>query len=60
MEANGQVVTETLVSSPKVRATVIGFFELVHGRIDRIVEYWPDPFEPMAERSHLVEIMPPA
>lgn len=60
LDGDSQVVTETLVSSPKVRATVIGFFEIVDGKIDRIVEFWPDPFEPMAERSHLVEMMPPA
>jgi ketosteroid isomerase-like protein len=34
---------------------VVSFFELRDGRIWRMTEFWPDPFEPAAWRAQLVE-----
>lgn len=36
-------------------ARVISFFELRHGRIARMTEFWPDPMEAAAWRSQWVE-----
>ena len=35
-------------------ATAISFFELEDGRITRIVDYWPEPYEPpLRNTSHI-------
>lgn len=51
------VVSHVGVSDGVQQAEAISFFTVVDGRIARIVEYWPDPFEPRADRSQLVERM---
>lgn len=33
----------------------IAFFELDGGRITRITDFWPEPYEPPPGREHLVE-----
>jgi hypothetical protein len=33
----------------------IAFFEFHHGRITKITDFWPEPYEPPAGREHLVE-----
>jgi ketosteroid isomerase-like protein len=33
----------------------IAFFEFADGRITRITDFWPDPYEPPPGREHLVE-----
>jgi ketosteroid isomerase-like protein len=43
------------VTSPAVRAVVISFFAARDGRIWRMREYWPDPFEAAAWRAEWVE-----
>jgi|SRR5690606_30377987 len=53
-DANG-AVTETTVTDGDMRATAVTFFTVRDGRIHRIVEYWPDPFEPGSERQAWVE-----
>lgn len=59
--ANGsEVVTDTLVSDGVVHARAVSFFTVVDGRITRLVEYWPDPYTPPANRAHLVEQGPAA
>ncbi len=35
--------------------TAISFFELEHGLIKQIVEYWPDPYDPPKRNFDLVE-----
>lgn len=51
------VVTQVSVTDGTQSAEPISFFTVEQGRISRLVEYWPDPFEPPANRSHLVERM---
>jgi ketosteroid isomerase-like protein len=33
----------------------IAFFEVADGRITRITDFWPEPYEPPPGREHLVE-----
>jgi uncharacterized protein involved in tolerance to divalent cations/ketosteroid isomerase-like protein len=51
------VVTQVGVTDGVRSAEAISFFSVEDGRISRIVEYWPDPFEPRPERRHRVERM---
>ena len=53
----GQAVSEVSVTDGVQRGTAISIFEVVDGRIVRLVEYWPDPFPAPANRAHLVESM---
>lgn len=55
--AGNEVVTQVSVSDGVQRAEPISFFTVEGGRIRRLVEYWPDPTEPMPNRRHLVEPM---
>jgi len=33
----------------------IAFFELRDGRISKITDFWPEPYDPPSGREHLVE-----
>jgi hypothetical protein len=52
-----QAVSDVSVSDGVQHARAITFFSVDGGRIRRIVEFWPEPYEPHADRAHLVEIM---
>ena len=41
-----------------VPQTCVGFYELEGGRIRRIVEYWPEAYEPPARHSRHVQRLP--
>jgi GNAT superfamily N-acetyltransferase/ketosteroid isomerase-like protein len=49
------VVTEVDVSDGTQHGHAISFFTLRDGLVQRIVEYWPDPFPAPPDRAHLVE-----
>jgi len=51
------VVTDVSITDGVRVARAISFFTLTDRRISRLVEYWPEPFEAPANRSHLVEPM---
>lgn len=51
------VVTQVSVSDGEQHAEPISFFTVEDGRIVRLREYWPEPYPPPANRSHLVELM---
>lgn len=51
------VVTEVDVTDGVQQGRAISFFTVQDGRVQRIVEYWPDPFAAPAARAHLVERM---
>jgi predicted SnoaL-like aldol condensation-catalyzing enzyme len=51
------VVTQVSVSDGLQTAEPISFFMVTAGKIEHLVEYWPDPFEPSQARRHLVERM---
>jgi len=48
-------VSEVDVSDGVQSAKAISFFTVAHGRIERIVEFWPEPYPARSERAHLVE-----
>ncbi len=50
-----QVVTHVAIGDGVQVAEAISFFEVVDGRIARLVEYWPEAYAPPANRAHLVE-----
>ena len=52
-----EVVSDVIVTDGVQRARAISFFEVSEGRIMRLVEFWPEPYEPPANRAHLVERM---
>ena len=43
------------VTDGKATAQVISFFIVRMGKIGKLVEYWPEPYDAPAHRSHLVE-----
>lgn len=47
--------SDVTVSAPSVTARVVSFFALRDGRIWRMTEFWPDPFEAPAWRVPLAE-----
>jgi ketosteroid isomerase-like protein len=49
------VVTEVDVTDGEQRGRAISFFTVNDGRVQRIVEYWPDAFEAPSHRAHLTE-----
>ena len=56
MVAGGnEVASDVSVSDGERHDRAISFFTVVEGRITRIVEYWPQPYEAPANRRHLVE-----
>jgi hypothetical protein len=57
LASGNDVVTQVSVSDGVQRAEPISFFTVEQGTIVRLMEYWPDPTEPMPSRSHLVERM---
>lgn len=50
-----EVATRVSVTDGVVQAVAVSFFTVRGGRITRIVEYWPEPFEPATDRRHLTE-----
>ncbi len=52
------VVSDVGVTDGVLVARAISFFTVVDGRVARIVEFWPDPFDAPANRAHLVEAIP--
>lgn len=50
-----QAVSETLISDGARESLAISFFECADDRITRIVEYWPEPFQPPEWRARWVE-----
>jgi ketosteroid isomerase-like protein len=51
------VVTQVSVSDGKQTGEPISFFTVEQGKITQLVEYWPEPFSPQANRSNLVELL---
>lgn len=43
------------VTDGKLRARAISFFTVESGLISKIVEFWPDPYEPPFDRSEYTE-----
>lgn len=52
-----QAVSDVSVTDGVQSARAISFFTIAHGRITRLVEFWPEPYPAPANRAHLVEMM---
>jgi hypothetical protein len=50
-----EAVSEVEVTDGVERAKAISLFAVSRGRIERIVEYWPEPYAGAPNRAHLVE-----
>ena len=57
VDGEAEAVSDVSVTDGVQSARVISFFTVDQGKILRLVEFWPDPYEPLANRAHLVEIM---
>ena len=55
--SESEAVSEVEVTDGVQRARAISFFTVVQGKITRLVEFWPGPYAPPANRAHLVEAM---
>jgi ketosteroid isomerase-like protein len=53
--STSEVVTQVSVTDGTQSAEPVSFFTVVGGRIASLVEYWPEPFAPAANRLHLTE-----
>ena len=52
-----EAVSEVSVTDGVQHAKALSFFEIAAGKVSRIVEYWPEPYDPPSGRAHLVERM---
>jgi len=52
-----EAVSDVSITDGVQQARAISFFETADGRVRRLVEYWPEPYEAPANRAHLVEPM---
>ena len=55
--SESEAVSDVSVTDGVQSARAISFFTVAAGRIARLVEYWPDPYDAPAHRAHLVERM---
>ena len=54
-----EAVSDVSVSDGVQTARAISFFEIRDEKILKMVEYWPDPFPPRPDRSHLTQNIEP-
>ena len=54
---DGEAVSDVSVTDGVQHARAISFFSIDDGRISRLVEFWPEPYDAPPNRSHLVEPM---
>jgi ketosteroid isomerase-like protein len=52
-----KLVSDVSITDGVQRARALSFFIVANGKIQKIVEFWPDPFVAPENRRHLVEIM---
>ena len=52
-----EAVSDVGVTDGVLDVRAITFFEVADGRVRRIVEWWPEPYDAPANRAHLVEKM---
>lgn len=53
-ERNGSLLFRWVVDDSEP-SLAIAFFEAADGLITKIIDFWPEPFEPLPGRQHLVE-----
>ncbi|WP_280151044.1 nuclear transport factor 2 family protein [Piscinibacter sp. XHJ-5] len=52
---DSEAVSDVSVTDGVQHGRAISFFTVRDGRIHRQVEFWPEPYEPPANRKHLME-----
>ena len=52
-----EAVSDVSITDGVQQARAISFFEVADGRVKRLVEYWPEPYDAPPDRAHLVELM---
>ena len=52
---DSEAVSEVSITDGTQAARAISFFTIAHGKVTRLVEYWPEPYEAPSGRAHLVE-----
>ena len=57
VDGEAEAVSDVSVTDGVQNARVISFFTVDQDKILRLVEFWADPYEPLANRAHLVEMM---
>ena len=57
--APNEVVTQVDITDGTQSASAISFFEVSDGKIQRLVEYWPEKYAPPSNRAHLTEPLSP-
>lgn len=50
-----EAVSDVLVTDGVQHARAVSFFTVEHGKIVRMVEFWPEPYEAPFDRSQFVE-----
>ena len=55
--SGADVVTQVGITDGVLSAVALSFFTVAGGRIVRLVEWWPEPYDAPAHRGHLVEPM---
>jgi len=50
-----EVVTDVSVTDGVQHARAVSFFTVAEGKIIRLVEYWPEPYDAPTNRAHLVD-----
>lgn len=53
--SGAEVVSDVSVTDGSMKARAISFFEIRDGKIERIVEFWPEPYLAPENRAHLTE-----
>jgi ketosteroid isomerase-like protein len=53
-----EAASDVSVTDGKQVGRAISFFTVARGKITKLVEFWPEPFDAPANRAHLVERMP--
>lgn len=57
LASGDEVVTQVSLTDGVQKAEPVSFFTVRGGKIVAMTEYWPEPFEPAANRAHLVSRM---
>ena len=52
-----EAVSDVSITDGAFQARAVSFFEVADGLVQRLVEWWPEPYDAPADRAHLVEMM---
>jgi len=55
--SESEAVTHVSVTDGTIRGDAVSFFTVKEGLIVKIVEFWPEPYTPPPNRSHLTELI---